>query len=550
MDKAGDPPMGNKIRYAGAYNLTGTPIVIDGNSQWASTAAGNDWCYFDSGYYIIENVTIDGLQSDSCITIMNSNTPFIIRNCTLYNAYWDGPEPYKPPAGIYMEEVENGVLTNNNCSYNSGYGVWALNCAHLVISHNIFSNNTGAGMRTYFDDSDEIYGNTAFCNEGGGIEVFECNYTNVFNNEIYEHTGMGIYLSNGLYNTATNNTLYNDSPGIYISDDNSTITLNNISDCGGGITLVGAYHNNVSKNVIKNSLYRGIKVDRGSNKFWLNYLYNLENVYEDTTELNYWDNGSIGNYYSDYSGKDVNDDGVGDSVYDIPGRTGNLGQDNYPIWWDAPVVSITNPTTDEQSESAPSYEVSIDEGIADTMWYTLDGGITNITFASLTGTIDEIKWGELSDDPLTLTFYVNDSKGYIGKAEVNMSKVSDIPDITIDTPTTNQKFGAQPPEFTITISDLSTIIARWYTIDEGVHYYNFTGLTAIIATDTWNNASEGDVILRIYVMDEVGHIGTKSITFLKQLPEAIPGYNVILIIGMISSIILLVTKKHKHKTKI
>jgi hypothetical protein len=56
---------------------------------------------------------------------------------------------------------------------------------------------------------------------------------------------------------------------------------------------------------------------------------------------NFWDNGTIGNYWADYNGTDSNGDGIGDSPYIITAvRWDNTvggdvsfvaGQDNYPL---------------------------------------------------------------------------------------------------------------------------------------------------------------------------------------------------------------------------
>jgi len=56
---------------------------------------------------------------------------------------------------------------------------------------------------------------------------------------------------------------------------------------------------------------------------------------------NFWDNGTIGNYWEDYNGTDSNGDGIGDSPYVITGVKwdndvgGNVSfaadQDNYPL---------------------------------------------------------------------------------------------------------------------------------------------------------------------------------------------------------------------------
>jgi nitrous oxidase accessory protein NosD len=43
---------------------------------------------------------------------------------------------------------------------------------------------------------------------------------------------------------------------------------------------------------------------------------------------NKWDNGSVGNFWDDYIGNDIDKDGIGNSPYNI---TGGVSQDNYPM---------------------------------------------------------------------------------------------------------------------------------------------------------------------------------------------------------------------------
>jgi hypothetical protein len=59
-----------------------------------------------------------------------------------------------------------------------------------------------------------------------------------------------------------------------------------------------------------------------------NLIDNVQNAY-DNTGTNSWDNGAEGNYWSDYTGKDTNQDCIGDTPYEIPGGAGT--KDNYPL---------------------------------------------------------------------------------------------------------------------------------------------------------------------------------------------------------------------------
>lgn len=565
-------------KSAGYWDLTGSPILIDGN--WSDTQLAYPWCTGSGTLnkpYRIENVTIDGRQKSSCITIKNTNEYFVIQNCTFYNTTTVYATHY---AGVSMENVNNSKITDCHF-FNIGYcGIRADKCFSNAFLGNIMYNITNAIYTSY--GSHNVIKNNNMSNPlnnsvqlSTAIIFYEEPYNDLINNRI-TNSPIGISYFYEIGGNISFNYISNCTyAGISYNGDYATIDRNNVTDVKGiGIESRGLYHNitnNIAtycgvgmgiygdnsicfNNILTNNnrtietLYTaGLMVAGINNTFYLNRFFNNEiNVNDNRQKAgdNYWDNGTIGNYYSDYLGNDTNDDGIGDSAHRIPFRITppEFNYDNYPIWWDAPVITVVSPTMSTY-EYNPSFEISVDEGIEDSIWYTLDGGITNITSPGLTGSINETEWFGTPDGPIDITYYVNDSRGYMGMATVQVTKEIAAPDITFLNPAVGETFGVSPPQFIITITDLSSITGRWYTIDGGLHTFNFTGLTEIIDSEAWANATEGIITLTVYVMDDLGKIGSESRTITKNLPEGIPGYNIFIVIGAISVISLLAMKK-------
>ena len=87
------------------------PIVINGDSNFTKengVVSGNGTY---ANPYIIEGWEINGEgTSMSCISIFNTKSYFVIRNCLLYGSYI---------SGIRLSHVENGTIEQSICkSYN------------------------------------------------------------------------------------------------------------------------------------------------------------------------------------------------------------------------------------------------------------------------------------------------------------------------------------------------------------------------------------------------------------------------------------------------
>jgi hypothetical protein len=128
--------------------------------------------------------------------------------------------------------------------------------------------------------------------------------------------GMYIWTQN---NTVKGNAVSNNIVGLLISGSNATMTNNYISDNIEGLFFgfnsPGTFPPDMV--VYQNAFIRnGVQLGGCQCK-----NFNLSEAPHD------WDNGKVGNYWSDYNGSDLNHDGTGDSPYVID----VLDKDRFPI---------------------------------------------------------------------------------------------------------------------------------------------------------------------------------------------------------------------------
>jgi len=156
---------------------------------------------------------------------------------------------------------------------------------------------------------------------------------------ITENNLANIYIpigARGNQTTISKNNLINGIDGIFITGSHCTIYGNNVanfSESGMTVNLgtnSSIYENNVSHSkcaiIIRNS---GDTWIIENNTFYHNnFINNTQSIrIESPSHQNYWDNGSEGNYWSNYNGTDNNGDGIGDTSYVIDEK--NI--DSYPL---------------------------------------------------------------------------------------------------------------------------------------------------------------------------------------------------------------------------
>ncbi len=436
---------------------------------------------------ITDNIMKENLYG---IKITDSQDSKIFRN-VIDDSGWGG-------IGMYVIDSDNVKIVNNTITYGGQYAFDLVRC-----------------------DYSEIVGNVVSYNDDNAVSIASSSYVIFLNNTISFNTGTGLYLNGGDYAKVLNNTIRNNGgTGVRLSSsDYDNITNNNVHNNGlYGISMGSSSFNNVSNNIFRDDAggpYGSEIYITGTNNLIYANHFIYASIYpgRDSGGFNNWNSSSIGNYWSSYTGVDANDDGIGDTPF-------NVHSDDFdflPIWWDSPQILINSPNVNDTVESSPSFSISVSRGQINSSWYTLDNGITNITFTGLSGIIDKYEWNARGAGQILLTFYVNDSMGYFGSETVPLIKSYDVPQITISSPTLNEVIGFNSPDFLVSFNDLSPINTTWYTIDGGLTNYTFLGLSGTINQAAWDNKGSEVITLRFFANDSLGYVGFKDIDVLKDI---------------------------------
>jgi len=233
---------------------------------------------------------------------------------------------------------------------------------------------------------------------------------------------------------------------------------------------------------------------------------------------------------------------------------GNIGVSQIIVHKDVslPIITILSPVMSEFiGPNAPHFKLSIQEPNIDTMWYMLDYGATNIYFSDFTGVIDQLEWNKYGNGSVVIQFYVKDKGGNEAFSEVLINKDIYAPIITIETPELGDQILDYAPIFSITIQE-PNIVDFWYSLDNGNTNFIITELTGVIDQDEWDALPNGPLTIRFYAKDQAGNIGVASVIVTKittstEPPPAIPGYDLIALIGVTSIFTIIIIKRKSKK---
>ncbi len=494
-------PIIENPKISGTYN----GIFIDdtltnngtswGNWTWART---QPWCTKGDGTkgtpYVIEDSIFLSAGPSDCLLIQNSRKYFIVQNSTFkdipvasfaglkLNNVTNGQivdnRAYNNSYGIYLYESDDNIIMGNTVNNNIGYGIYlSMNCDDNNITGNTASlNDFGIGLNLDCDNN-TLSGNTASNNDDTGIYFYSCDDNTISgNNASLNNYGITLdsYCSRNTLsgNTASENTNYY-GIALYLDCDNNTISGNTVNKNLRGIYLaINCYDNTISDNTANNNTKFGIYLHQSH---YTNITGNTANYNDDTgiyLENNCDYNDIIENiFYNNTQGIRIASGCDNNSIYKNFFLENGIhaiddGTDN--TWNSTSIGNYWDNWTGPDSEP---------DGIVDTPYTYIKGSANSIDYFPIA-----------EDGP---------------------------PSIIINSPSEDDVFGTNAPDFSVTITD-DFLDETWYTIDGGMHNFTFIGSTGTIEQLAWDALSDGSITFTVYASDLVGNIGSAELSIEKD----------------------------------
>ncbi len=284
--------------------------VIDGEDKGEIITIVSDGVTID-GLFII-NVGTSYTADYAAIRVVESEN-FLIQNVVLEKLFF----------GIYLEKSNNGRVYHNKIigdaidEYNSGNGIQLWYSKNVTVERNIVQ-HVRDGIYLEFSDNITIYNNTSSNNLRYGLHFMFSN-DDVYTDNVFENNGAGVAVMFSKKIKMRGNSFKKNwgtaSFGMLLKEINDAeINGNTFEENTVGINIEGSnrieYKNN---NFVNNGWAIKVRGACYTNSFVNNnFLYNSFDI-SYNSKLN--DNKFEQNYWSGYTGYDLDKNGIGDVPY-------------------------------------------------------------------------------------------------------------------------------------------------------------------------------------------------------------------------------------------
>jgi parallel beta-helix repeat protein len=308
---------------AGISVETTTGNVLNGNTFincFYGIASG-----YATGVILMNNIMIDDSIVIWGTLLEHYNTHSIDTSNTVNGRpviYWKDVTGGKVPGGagqVILANCQNVQVKEQDVSYGS-VGIMLAYCTDCQVKENIVSNSQVYGI--FLQDSHEntVKENLLADNGYVGLVMEDSNDNTIKENKAVNSGEDGFWIITSSGNLIKENYAANGMWGIFLTSSSGNMIVENtvMKNSRTGIHLYQtSYDNTVCKNMIKKN-WQGVVLDEGTydNAVHHNNFFHNDIQARDEGIGNMWDDGSEGNYWSDYKGKDLDKDGVGDT--DLP----------------------------------------------------------------------------------------------------------------------------------------------------------------------------------------------------------------------------------------
>ncbi|MCW4006888.1 MAG: right-handed parallel beta-helix repeat-containing protein [Candidatus Bathyarchaeota archaeon] len=253
---------------------------------------------------------------------------------------------------VILHSTTNTTITQNRLSGN-GFGVSLDACTNVTVTENTIISNGGAAITLRVSSNVSVTQNFLSGSNSNilpslGISLLSTNNCKVSGNNITRFD-RGISLASSADNLVSNNYIAQNSFGSYIyMGGNNVIFQNTFQENSMWAMQLSSSQTQPNNNLIYYNNFLDNIATKGN--------LQISNPWYFGPESNLWDNGTYGNYWSDYytrypNASEIGNSGIGDTFFEV--NPNNI--DHYPLTSPLPFPAVpTSPLPSSQPTQSPT----------------------------------------------------------------------------------------------------------------------------------------------------------------------------------------------------